>query len=125
MYALRASRLGMPLKAPCWDFVTRWMVGPAHPPSMVPGSRSGCRGLPNWVLGVFAGLRASAVALGAGTKVLFLCNRPPWRSVVEAGGQSPGRVREVTPRGLSVNSWGRACVQLAALATGHLKIRHI
>ena len=118
-------KFGMPLKAPCWDFVTRWMVGPAHPPSMVPGSRSGCRGLPNWVLGVFAGLRASAVALGAGTKVLFLCNRPPWRSVVEAGGQSPGRVREVTPRGLSVNSWGRACVQLAALATGHLKFRPI
>ena len=103
----------MPQKAPCCDFVPWWMVGPAHPPSLVPGSRSGCRGLPNWVLGVFAGLRASAVALGAGTKVLFLCNRPPWWSVVEAGGQSPGRVCEVTPPGLSVNSWGHAWVQLA------------
>ena len=62
------------------------MAGSARPPGMGPGSRSGCFGLPNWVLGSTHGLRASAWALGAGIEVLL-----------EAGGQSPGRVAGVTP----------------------------
>ena len=61
-------------------------MGPAHPPGMGPGSRSGCWGSPNQVLGSTHGLRASAWALGAGIEVLL-----------EAGGQSPGRVAGVTP----------------------------
>ena len=73
------------------------------PPGMGPGSRSGCFGLPNWVLGCTHGLRASARALGAGSKALLFAGCPRvvcWN--VEAGGQSPGRVPGVTPWGLSV-----------------------
>ena len=66
--------------------------GSAHPPGM--GLRLLIEELliPNRVLGLAHGLRASALALGAELKP----------SLIEAGGQSPGRVSGVTPWGLSV-----------------------
>ena len=83
----------MPLNSPCRGFVTRWIGGgSAHPPGM--GLRPLIEELliPNQVLGLAHGLRASALALGAARKPFAM----------EAGGQSPGRVPGVTPWGLSV-----------------------
>ena len=48
-------------------FVTRWNGG-ACPPGMGPGSRSGCCGLPNWVLSLRICLEASAWVQGAELK---------------------------------------------------------
>ena len=95
----------MPLNSPCRDFVTRWNGGAWLPARNGPWLPIGVL----WVtkLGpglVTHGLRASAWALGAGTKALFLpagCPRVVCGNV-EAGGRSPGRVPGVTPWGLSV-----------------------
>ena len=79
-----------------WELPTRleWALAPDGGAGVVCG----------WVLGCMHGLRASAWALGAGTKVLFLPAGCPWVVCgnVEAGGRSPGRVPGVTPWGLPV-----------------------
>ena len=62
----------MPLNSLCRRFVTRW-IGGACPPAWNGLSLPiGVLGLPNLVLGCAHGFRASARALGAGTKALFL-----------------------------------------------------
>ena len=75
-------------------------MGPAHPPGMGPGSRSGCFGLPNLVLGSTHGLRASAWAFGAGPNALrVVCG-----NVEAAGSQSPGRFLGGLPGGFPLHA---------------------
>ena len=99
---------GMPLNSPCWDFVTRWIGGACPPTWNGLWLPIGVQELPNWVLGSAHGLRASAWALGAGTKALPL---------VPDRGAGIGRrpnflIRPALP---GMTTWGQFVVSLLSI----------